>query len=113
MDNIYKSKTAIKGDDYALPKAPTGIQGLDEITYGGLPKGRPTLVAGSAGAGKTLLATEFLVRGATQFDEPGVFMAFEETAEDLKDNVKSLGFNLDKLIKEKKIYIDHVRVERS
>ena len=64
-----------------FPKSPTGINGLDEITGGGLPKGRPTLVCGSAGCGKTLLAMEFLVRGATRFDEPGVFMAFEETAE--------------------------------
>jgi circadian clock protein KaiC len=77
-----------------LPKSPTGIQGLDEITGGGLPKGRPTLVCGSAGCGKTLLAMEFLVRGATQFNEPGVFMAFEETANDLTQNVASLGFDL-------------------
>src|SRR6187402_1578358 len=80
-----------------LPKAPTGIQGLDEITGGGLPKGRPTLVCGSAGCGKTLLAMEFLVRGATQFNEPGVFMAFEETTEELTQNVRSLGFDLDDL----------------
>ena len=64
-----------------IVKSPTGIQGLDEITQGGLPQGRPTLICGSAGCGKTLLAMEFLVRGATRFDEPGVFMAFEETAE--------------------------------
>jgi len=81
-----------------LPKAPTGIQGLDEITGGGLPKGRPTLVCGGAGCGKTLLAMEFLVRGAIEFDEPGVFMAFEETAKDLTKNVASLGFDLDGLI---------------
>src|SRR5512143_1192157 len=72
-----------------LAKAPTGITGLDEITNGGLPKGRPTLVCGDAGGGKTLLAMEFLVRGATQYDEPGVFMAFEETAEELTNNVAS------------------------
>ena len=66
-----------------LPKTPSGIQGLDDITYGGLPRGRPTLVCGSAGAGKTLLAMEFLVRGATEFDEPGVFVAFEETPEEI------------------------------
>jgi circadian clock protein KaiC len=72
-----------------LPKAQTGIQGLDEITGGGLPKGRPTLICGSAGCGKTLLAMEFLVRGATEFNEPGVFMAFEETAKDLTQNVAS------------------------
>ena len=81
-----------------LPKSPTGIQGLDEITTGGFPRGRPTLVCGSAGAGKTLLAMEFLVRGATEFGEPGVFMAFEETAADLAANVRSLGFDLDDLV---------------
>ncbi|HTD66726.1 MAG TPA: circadian clock protein KaiC [Candidatus Limnocylindria bacterium] len=96
-----------------LPKAPTGIQGLDEITDGGLPRGRPTLVCGSAGCGKTLLAMEFLVRGATQHKEPGVFMAFEETARELAQNVRSLGFDVDDLIKRKKLVIDFVRVERS
>jgi circadian clock protein KaiC len=97
----------------SLPKAPTGIQGLDEITGGGFPAGRPTLVCGSAGAGKTLLAMEFLIRGATDYDEPGVFMAFEETAADLTQNVRSLGFDLDVLAKQKKLAIDFVRVERS
>ena len=96
-----------------LPKAPTGIQGLDEITGGGLPKGRPTLVCGSAGCGKTLLAMEFLVRGATQFNEPGVFMAFEETAKDLTQNVASLGFDLNDLIARKKMVLDFVYIERS
>jgi circadian clock protein KaiC len=96
-----------------LPKAPTGIQGLDEITGGGLPKGRPTLVCGGAGCGKTLLAMEFLVRGATQFNEPGVFMAFEETAQDLTKNVASLGFDLKNLIARKKIVLDFVYIERS
>ena len=96
-----------------LPKTPTGIQGLDEITGGGLPKGRPTLVCGGAGCGKTLLAMEFLVRGATAFDEPGVFMAFEETTEDLTQNVASLGFDLKDLIARKKIMLDFVYIERS
>ena len=96
-----------------LPKAPTGIQGLDEITGGGIPKGRPTLVCGGAGCGKTLLAMEFLVRGATEFNEPGVFMAFEETAKDLTQNVASLGFDLNGLIAHKKIVVDYVYVERS
>ena len=96
-----------------LPKTPTGIQGLDEITGGGLPQGRPTLVCGSAGCGKTLLAMEFLVRGATQFNEAGVFMAFEETAAELTQNVRSLGFDLDALIEQKKISLDYVRIERS
>src|SRR3954452_5144677 len=96
-----------------LPKALTGIQGLDEITGGGLPRGRPTLVCGSAGCGKTLLAMEFLVRGATEYNEPGVFMAFEESAAELTQNVRSLGFDLDQLTKEKKLLLDFVRVERS
>src|SRR5664279_3618939 len=96
-----------------LPKCPTGIQGLDEITGGGLPRGRPTLVCGGAGCGKTLLAAEFLVRGAVQFGEPGVFMAFEETEKELKANVASLGFNLAGLVRRKKIVIDYVHIERS
>src|SRR3990167_5815901 len=96
-----------------LPKSPTGIQGLDEITGGGLPKGRPTRVCGGAGCGKTLLAMEFLVRGVTQFGEPGVFMAFEETSEELTQNVRSLGFDLDDLAEQKKLAVDFVRVERN
>jgi circadian clock protein KaiC len=96
-----------------LAKAPTGIQGLDEITGGGLPKGRPTLICGGTGCGKTLLAMEFLVRGATEFKEPGVFMAFEETAEDLSQNVASLTFDLKDLIARKKIVVDYVYIERS
>jgi circadian clock protein KaiC len=96
-----------------LQKTPTGINGLDEITVGGIPKNRPTLVCGSAGCGKTLLSMEFIVRGATEFDEPGVFMAFEEKSEELATNVASLGFDLNKLQKEKKIKLDYVRIERS
>ena len=96
-----------------LPKCTTGIQGLDEITSGGLPQGRPTLVCGSAGCGKTLLGIEFLVRGATLFDEPGVFIAFEETAEELAQNVRSLGFDLDGLIEKKKLAVDYIYIERS
>ena len=96
-----------------LPKCPTGIQGLDEITGGGLPRGRPTLVCGGAGCGKTLFAAEFLVRGAVQFGEPGVFMAFEETEAELKANVASLGFDLAGLVRRKKIAIDYVHIERS
>src|SRR5450759_5124945 len=94
-----------------LPKCATGIQGLDEITGGGLPRGRPTLVCGGAGCGKTLLAVEFLVRGAAQFGEPGVFMAFEETEAELKANVASLGFDLAGLVQRKKIVIDYVHME--
>jgi circadian clock protein KaiC len=97
----------------SLEKSPTGITGLDEITNGGLPKGRPTLVCGAAGCGKTLLAMEFLVRGATQYNEPGVFMSFEETAEELTKNVASLGFDLNRLAASKRLLIDYVRVERS
>ena len=96
-----------------LSKTKTGIRGLDQITFGGLPRGRPTLVCGSAGSGKTLMAMEFLVRGATQFDEPGVLMTFEETAEELTQNVRSLGFDLDALVAGKRLVIDYVRVERS
>ncbi|NTV62097.1 MAG: circadian clock protein KaiC [Oscillochloris sp.] len=96
-----------------LPKSPTGISGLDEITGGGLPAGRPTLVCGSAGCGKTLLAMEFLVHGATQFHEPGVFMAFEETSEDLTQNVASLGFDLNDLIRREQMVLDFVHIERS
>ncbi len=96
-----------------LPKCPTGIQGLDEITGGGLPRGRPTLVCGGAGCGKTLFAAEFLVRGAVQFNEPGVLMSFEETGAELGANVASLGFDLSGLVREKKILLEHVHVERS
>jgi len=96
-----------------LPKTPSGIRGLDEITLGGLPRGRPTLVCGRAGCGKTLLAMEFLVRGATEHDEPGVFVAFEETAGELAENVRSLGFDLPRLEAEGRLSIDHVQVERS
>lgn len=96
----------------ALPKAASGIRGLDEITGGGLPRGRPTLVCGSAGAGKTLFSVEFLVRGI-EMGEPGVFMAFEETAEELAQNVASLGFDLEQLSAQKKLLVDFVRVERA
>ena len=94
-----------------LPKAPTGIAGLDEITGGGLPKGRPTLVCGGPGCGKTLLAAEFLIRGATQFGEPGAFLSFEETGEELAQNVRALGFDLDALVAEKKLALDYLRIE--
>jgi circadian clock protein KaiC len=97
----------------ALEKVLTGIEGFDEITNGGLPKGRPTLVCGGAGSGKTLLGIEFLVRGATQFNEPGVFMSFEETAEELTKNVTSLGFDLNRLIASKRLIVDYVHIERS
>jgi circadian clock protein KaiC len=104
-------KSALPGRP--LAKCPTGIQGLDEITGGGLPRGRPTLLCGNPGCGKTLLAAEFLVRGAVTFGEPGVLMCFEETGAELEANVASLGFDLPGLVRRKKILIDHVRVERS
>lgn len=97
----------------ALPKSRTGIQGLDEVTGGGLPSGRPTLVSGGAGAGKTMFGLEFLVRGATQYDEPGVFISFEETIPDLTSNAASLGFELDRLVTEKMLFLDHVHVSRA
>jgi circadian clock protein KaiC len=96
-----------------LPKAATGIQGLDEVTGGGLPKGRTTLICGSAGCGKTMFAMEFLVRGAKQYGEPGVFVSFEESADDLAQNVASMGFDLKALAARKKLLIDHVRIVRS
>ena len=96
-----------------LSKCPSGIQGLDEITDGGLPRGRTTLVCGGAGCGKTLLAAEFLVRGAVQFDEPGVFVTFEETEKELESNVASLGFDLNGLVERKKILLDYVHIEPS
>jgi circadian clock protein KaiC len=96
-----------------LPKTPTGITGLDEITGGGLPRGRPTIIAGGAGCGKTLLGIEFIVRGITEYNEPGVFVAFEETAEELAQNVRSLGFDLEGLEAAGKLIVDHVQLERS
>lgn len=104
-----KSSAPLSG----IAKSPTGINGLDEITEGGLPAGRPTLVCGAAGCGKTMLAAEFLVKGAALFDEPGVFMMFEETADELTQNMRSLGFDLEALQRQKKLALDFVRVERS
>ena len=96
-----------------LLKSPTGITGLDQITGGGIPTGRPTLVCGETGCGKTLLSIEFLIRGALEFDEPGVMMAFEEKAEELAINVASLGFDLEKLQKQNKIRVDYVHIDRT
>ncbi|HYF67724.1 MAG TPA: circadian clock protein KaiC [Ohtaekwangia sp.] len=97
----------------ALLKSPTGITGLDQITQGGIPAGRPTLVCGETGCGKTLLSVEFLIRGALEFNEPGVLMAFEEKAEELAVNVASLGFDLEKLQKQNKIKVDYVHIDRT
>ena len=99
--------------DGELSKAPTGIRGLDEITRGGLPAGRPTLVCGGPGSGKTLLALTFLVNGATRFDEPGVLLTFEENGEEMASDVASLGFDLPALVRSEKLAVDYVRVERS
>jgi circadian clock protein KaiC len=107
--NRTKSSKAPAG----IAKCPTGIRGLDDITQGGLPRGRPTLVCGGAGSGKTLLGMEFIVRGIREFGEPGVFMAFEETAEELSKNVASLGFEVEALIRAGSMAVDYVRVERS
>ena len=96
-----------------LPKTPTGISGLDEITEGGLPKGRPTLICGDAGCGKTLMSLEFIVKGALEYGEPGVFVAFEEQTDELAMNVASLGFDLEQLQADKLIRLDHVHIERS
>jgi len=95
-----------------LQKVPTGIQGLDEITGGGFPRGRPTLVAGGAGSGKTMLAMEFLARGAAEFGEPGVFLAFEESKEDLVQNFRSIGLDLEALVAEKLLIIDYLRLDQ-
>jgi circadian clock protein KaiC len=108
---IEEKSTSLK--EKLLEKAPTGINGLDDITYGGLPKGRPTLVCGSAGSGKTLMAMEFLVKGAKIYDEPGVFMAFEETEEDLAKNFASLGFDIGELVARNKLVIDYVYIDSS
>lgn len=100
-------------EKFIFPKSATGVEGLDEITEGGFPQGRPTLICGGAGCGKTLLSMQFLIKGITDYNEPGVFMSFEEPSNDLSLNVKSLGFDLEKLKAEKKLVVDHVRVERS
>ncbi|PIW49318.1 MAG: KaiC 1, partial [Zetaproteobacteria bacterium CG12_big_fil_rev_8_21_14_0_65_54_13] len=111
---MVKPKQHAKTNQSAgLQKSPTGITGLDQITGVGLPRGRPTLICGGAGCGKTLLAMEFLVHGATRFNEPGVFMSFEETARDLTQNVASLGFDLNDLVAHKQIVLDFVYIERS
>src|SRR5204863_8209465 len=110
---MARVKEQIQAPAKGLEKAPSGIEGVDEVLGGGLPKGRPTLVCGSAGCGKTLFGMEFLVRGATRFHDPGVFMAFEENEADLAKNVLSLGFDLKRLVARKKIALDYVRIERS
>jgi len=102
-----------KGKTEVLQKCPTGILGFDEITGGGLPKGRPALVCGGAGCGKTVFAAEFIVRGATEFNEPGVIMSFEENIDELTKNFASMGFDLKSLIAKKKVFLDYVFIERN
>jgi len=109
MQHSHNSGASVR----AIAKSPTGIQGLDEITNGGLPTGRPTLICGGAGSGKTLLATSFLVNGAKQFGEAGVLMTFEENSEEIASDVASLGFDLPGLVEEGKLFVDYVRIERS
>src|SRR5512145_3499269 len=104
-----KSEAILDG----LTKCPTGIHGLDAITLGGLPRGRPTLVCGGSGCGKTLLGMEFLVRGATQYNEPGVCISFEETGHELAQNMVSLGFDVNTLTSQKRLVIDYIQIERS
>ena len=108
-----QSNSQSKFDPNQFQKTPSGIQGLDEITYGGLPKGRPTLICGSAGCGKTLFGMEFLVCGAEKYGEPGVFVSFEETEDDLVSNVASLNFDLKRLARQKKLLVEHILVDRS
>ncbi len=96
-----------------VDKAPTGISGLDDITFGGLPAGRPTLISGGPGSGKTLLGVSFLVEGARRYNEPGVLLSFEENADELAQDVCSLGYDLHQLCKEKKILVDYIHVDRS
>jgi circadian clock protein KaiC len=96
-----------------LRKSPTGIPGLDDITNGGLPQGRPTLISGGPGSGKTLLGVSFLVNGAQQYSEPGVLLSFEENAAELAQDVRSLGYDLDSLVAQKKLIVDYIHVDRS
>jgi circadian clock protein KaiC len=112
MSKTVKKKSSSLADRQ-LQKTPTGINGLDEITNGGLPKGRPTLVCGGPGSGKTLFGIEFVVNGAVKYDEPGVIITFEEKGEELATNVASLGFDLDKLQRDNKLRIDYVHVDKS
>jgi circadian clock protein KaiC len=98
-------------DTASIPKSRTGIEGFDELTLGGLPTGRPTLVCGSAGCGKTLFSSTFLFNGINLFDEPGVFVTFEERPIDIAANVASLGFDLQTLIDQNKLHIEHIAID--
>ena len=105
--------SAVAGKSFLQRYSLTGIAGFDDLTLGGLPTGRPTLVCGTAGCGKTLFGMQFLVKGITEYNEPGVFMSFEESSEELTQNVRSLGFDLIKLAAQNKLRVDYVRIERS
>jgi circadian clock protein KaiC len=113
MRSRKRNSAVSENGPVSLPKCPTGIRGLDEITLGGLPRGGPTLLCGAADCGKTLLGMEFLIRGAMDFDEPGVCFSFEETEDELAANVASLGFDVAALVARKKLTIDHIYLERS
>jgi circadian clock protein KaiC len=106
------NSSSSKSSQNILEKSPTGIRGFDEITDGGVPKGRSALLVGAAGSGKTVFGMEFLVRGALQYNEPGVFMSFEENETDLAKNFNSLGFNLPELIAQKQLFVDYVYIEK-
>ncbi len=110
---VKKNKKGHNLKDLVLQKCPTGIRGVDEITYGGLPQGRPTLICGSAGSGKTLFAMEFIVHGALEYNEPGVFVSFEENSEELTKNFASLGIDLQDAVQKKMLVLDHVYIEPS
>jgi circadian clock protein KaiC len=110
MERSDRSKPARTTE---FEKVPSGIKGLDEITVGGLPKGRPVLVSGGPGCGKTLFAMEFIARGITEYGEPGVFIAFEEKTDDLEKNFLSMGFSLDDLVRKKKLVLDHIALDPS
>ncbi|MDD1712262.1 MAG: KaiC 1, partial [Methanoregulaceae archaeon] len=110
---MKKNKTGATAGTAELEKIPSGIKGFDDITGGGLPKGRPSLISGGPGCGKTLFAMEFIIRGIADYQEPGVFVAFEENIDDLKKNFKSMGFDLDDLVRRKKLVLDHIAIDRS
>jgi circadian clock protein KaiC len=110
---MKKNKTGPIAEAIQLEKNPSGIKGFDDITGGGLPKGRPSLISGGPGCGKTLFAVEFIIRGITDHDEPGVFIAFEENIDDLKKNFQSMGFDLGDLVRQKKLVLDHIAIDRS
>src|SRR5246127_1431625 len=104
-----KSKgNSVSPRERTLPKCPTGIAGFDEITLGGLPRGRPSLICGGAGCGKTLFGIEFLARGARDLGEPGVCISFEETSDDLAQNAISLGFDLKALERANQLVVDYI-----